>query len=514
MIPRRLSASLCAAGLLAIAGHAVADDVTYTFDELAVGTIVTTNYYGVTFSAQPQSCSGSPTIYMRIANPTGGTASGTRCLMIDTGCPDFSSDWLRMVFDTAQSDVKFYIGDYAGTYQVRAYSTTSGSSGLISTQNITLDGTGFVGVHRLVTVHDSGDSIRRVEVQMPVGLFESIDDLTFNPDPTPPEAVITSPTEWSCVCGSYTVTGTARDPDGPYLNRTLYYSAEPGGPWTTISTSSTEVSSGTLGTWNTAALSEGTYFLRLVSTNATGAQVSTVMPCWVSRNFDTVDFALPTIVGGTAIPDGTVYDNWCGTESYTVDYQPFGGMSWTNIATVADNRINQNLAVWNTTGLVDGRYIVRVIGTNPCGHTKSQTAQVIVDNTPPTALITTPAPCTYTNAAGVPVNGTVNDANLLGWTLYYTGGDITHWVPIATSTGPVSNGLLGTWNTAGLRKCAYTLRLVAHDQAVRDGNGAAHNVAEYTVSVDLGCHADYNRSALVSVQDVFDFLTDFFGTCP
>lgn len=510
---RTLACGCAVAAACAGSPRAIADPVTYTFDELALNTVVTNQYYGVTFSAQPQSCSGSPTIYMRIKNPTGGTASGTRCLMIDTGCPDFSSDWLRMVFDLPQTDVQFYIGDYAGVYTIRAYSTTSGSAGLLSNQSITLDGTGYVGVHRLVTIHDGGGTIRRVEVQMPIGLFESIDDLTFDPDPTPPEAIITSPTEWQCVCGVFSVTGTAQDPDGPFLNRLLQYSAEPGGPWTTISTSSTEVASGILGSWNTTALAEGTYFLRLTSTNATEARTSTVMPCWVSRNFDTVDFSLPSIVAGSAIPDGTVFDNWCGTQSYTVDYQPFGGMSWTTIETVAGGKVNQNLTAWNTVGLADGRYILRVTGSNSCMQSKNQTAQVIVDNTPPIAVITSPAPCVYAYAATVPIYGTATDANMGSWSLMYSGGDTHGWATIASGTGSVVNGLLGNWNTTGLRRCAYVLRLVVTDTAVRDGNGTLHNTAEYSVAVDLACPADFDRNGAWNPQDIFEYLNAWFAGC-
>ncbi|UCF34169.1 MAG: hypothetical protein JSV78_02460, partial [Phycisphaerales bacterium] len=51
------------------------------FEDLPLGTAVTTQYAGVTFSVEPQSCGGEPTLYMRIANaPPGGTSSGTKVL--------------------------------------------------------------------------------------------------------------------------------------------------------------------------------------------------------------------------------------------------------------------------------------------------------------------------------------------------------------------------------------------------------------------------------------------------
>jgi hypothetical protein len=47
------------------------------FEDLAIGTAVTSQYPGVAFSVQwllpGQSCSGSPPLYMRIQNPAFGT---------------------------------------------------------------------------------------------------------------------------------------------------------------------------------------------------------------------------------------------------------------------------------------------------------------------------------------------------------------------------------------------------------------------------------------------------------
>ncbi|MBN2506276.1 MAG: hypothetical protein JXQ71_06240 [Verrucomicrobia bacterium] len=105
---------------------------TIDFEDQAVGSVVTTDYPGVTFSVLPQTCGGSPILYMRIANPAGnGTSSGTRCLRIPTGCPDFSDDYLRMVFAAPQSKVTFTLGDYTGTYHIRYYTNTTGSTGKI-----------------------------------------------------------------------------------------------------------------------------------------------------------------------------------------------------------------------------------------------------------------------------------------------------------------------------------------------------------------------------------------------
>ena len=108
-----------------------ADCPTINFDNLAANTAVSNQYSGVVFSVLPQTCGGIPTLYMRIYVPPNGTSSGSRCLKIDGGCPDFSADYLRMVFDLPQSEVSFTLGDWATTYTVRYYTNTSGSGLLI-----------------------------------------------------------------------------------------------------------------------------------------------------------------------------------------------------------------------------------------------------------------------------------------------------------------------------------------------------------------------------------------------
>jgi hypothetical protein len=514
--------ALLASALVGSASVARAGDVTYSFDNLTVGTAVTDQYLGVTFSVLPQSCLPGQSLYVRIQNPEGGTSSGSRALKIDQGCPDFSPDYIRMVFDNMQSRVSFTLGDYAATYSVRTYSVASGGAP-ISTQTIIISGAGAVGVHRVVTVTSATTSIKRIEIETPIGVWEAIDDLTFDVDSTPPIAAITNPSASECVCGSITVTGTANDPDGTYLRDTLQYRPSTSSTWTTIGTASHAVTNGSLYAWNTAALPEGLYFLRLTVENSAGGVTTAETVAWVSQNFDTVTFSVPSIVGGSVCPDGTAFDNWCGTSSYAVEYSVSGSGTWHPVVagtpTYPGSKINEQLATWNTLSplMADGSYLLRVRGTNPCADTKTLVSDVIiVDNTDPIAVITTPLACI---AAGYPssiqVRGSVADAHLASWSLWYTGGDATGWVQITPPTATqVIDGLLGTWNTAGLRPCAYTLKLVATDQATVNCNSAIANTTEYTRSIDLACWADYDRSGVLAVQDIFDFLNGWFAGCP
>ncbi len=89
-------------------------------------------------------------------------------------------------------------------------------------------------------------------------------------DGTPPVGTISSPGVFADVCGSGSglvpITGSANDPQG-FVSYTVDYATNPNGPWTVINTSSTPVTNNTLGVWNTTALNQGHYFIRLTSIN-------------------------------------------------------------------------------------------------------------------------------------------------------------------------------------------------------------------------------------------------------
>jgi len=162
--------------------------------------------------------------------------------------------------------------------------------------------------------------------------------------------------------------------------------------------------------------------------------------------------------------------------------------------------------------VADGSYRVRVVGTDHCGNTKTVTRDLIIDNTVPISLITAPAACGNVGNGIVQISGRASDLHLAAWTLQYTGGDAHNWVTIATGNSSIS-GLLANWNTAGLRPCAYTLRLVAADSSGISCSGNT-NQAEHHMSVNVGCPGDFNRSGSVSVQDIFDYLIAYFAGCP
>ncbi|HVM47563.1 MAG TPA: thrombospondin type 3 repeat-containing protein [Candidatus Acidoferrum sp.] len=486
---RLLSTVTLLLGLCLSCGTAARAGCPIDFEDLPLGTAVTNQYLGVTFSVLPQTCSGSPALYMRIANSSGGTSSGTKCLKIDTGCPDFSDDYLRMVFANPQTSVSFVLGDDGVPYTIRYYNTTS-SGGLIGSFIVNTSS----GVHTLVTV--TGVNILRIEVQSVTGgYYEAIDDLTFDADLTPPIAEITSPAYQACDCNdNVNVYGRSCEDNGVFDHDTLYYMPVGGSTWTFVGSYSTPACSpnSLLYTWNSTGLPEGLYYLKLTTYNKCGLSSEAVTVVSVDRTISAAmrQPATPMIVGGTNCIDGSVSDGCFAY--YTVErsvpntstYVPVDGAHPQYSIPV----INDPLATWNTTTNSDGEYKVRLTAFDLCGHGSTpQEVKVTVDNTPPVANISSPVQCSKMNGL-VPVFGTASDANLQSWVLQYSSANSHSWVTITSGSSSVVNGLLANWDTTGLPQCAYTLRLVATDQSrvnLDCSGSSGANQSEYLLDLDV-----------------------------
>lgn len=82
------------------------------------------------------------------------------------------------------------------------------------------------------------------------------------------------------------------------------------------------------------------------------------------------------------------------------------------IRSVRVNSFDGTMAVWNTSALPDGNYTLKLTVNNSWGETLSTTRSVIVENTPPTGTITTPADGANTGK-NIHIEGTAGD-NLSG----------------------------------------------------------------------------------------------------
>lgn len=348
---------------------------------------------------------------------------------------------------------------------------------------------------------------------------ESVVVPTYKPvtDDTPPEVAITSPGPLDCVCNPTTITGTVNDPEG-LASWAVEYAAGGGGAWVTINSGTTPVINGTLAVWDTTPLSQGYYLLRVSAENIVGLTSSTTIVVWVDKVFSSFEVRFPDpgdVIGGNTCVDGTIWDHCF--DSYTVEYAP---PPYTNYNPVDPGNpvyystvINDPFAHWDTTTVADGPYRLHVQAQDTCDNSDMARHDVIVDNTPPTAEITSPEECGYLTGT-ITVIGTANDANLASWSLQYTGGDASGWVTIASGSSPVINNVLGYWNTSDLRLCAYTLRLVVRDSAVLDCNHALHHWTEYHTSVIIGCEGDIDMNGVIDLSDLAALLANYGQTCP
>jgi hypothetical protein len=365
--------------------------------------------------------------------------------------------------------------------------------------------------------------MRRIEIEDSIGEFEIIDDLTFDSDATPPTANIVAPAFLGCACGTVTVTGVACDSDGDYGFDRLQYrkvNAEPADPWVQVGMFFSPVcAEGTLYTWNTVPVAEGWYTLLLTVENANGLQSQDTTIVLVDKHFETVDVRSPSdgaILGGTVCIDGTVVDHCF--DHYRVDYRAGGAGAFIPVDALTPEYntqvVTDQLATWNTSALADGAYELRVQGEDSCGNLLDVFVDVTIDNTAPAADITSPLQCAFIGG-NVDINGMATDAHFDRYELQYIGGAATDWTDIIPDVAaPVAGGLLGTWNTAGLDPCAYTIRLIVHEDTVVDCCGGSRSSVVYR-TVDLASCCDVNRDGLANGLDV-GALTDCLlgGICP
>ncbi|UCD76844.1 MAG: hypothetical protein JSV91_07925 [Phycisphaerales bacterium] len=360
------------------------------FENYATGTTITTQYDGVTFSAEPGSCDPYWTVYPIIIQPADGTSSPYKALGIQTGCPDFSPDYLQMVFDDPQRYVTFTLGEgyISGvTLQVRAYDTS----------NTQIWGKTYIsgaGVFMLVEVGepDWPAQIKTIKVESPIQLYEAIDDLSFNYDDTAPDARIDSPVWADCLCEpSVTVTGIACDYNGEYDRDWLEYrsvNADPEDPWVFIGeyVGYPVCDPGTLYNWDLTDVPHGWHHLRLSVKNACGLVTTATRTVYVDQDFGALEITSPAEdeeICGTVKIVGTVNDG-CGKcfDYYTVDYKYAGYYYPVDPAnpTYSNIIINGNLATWDTTDVPDGTYPIRVRGFDDCDNVETKYVNVVIDN--------------------------------------------------------------------------------------------------------------------------------------
>lgn len=329
-------------------------------------------------------------------------------------------------------------------------------------------------------------------------------------------AVINAPAAFACGCSPITFVGTANGPGG-ITSYTLERATTSAGPWIVISSGNTAVENAALGVWDTTAVSEGYYLVRLTAVGFGGDSATGVSSVLVDRQSPVASYsniAPGIILGGTVPINGTASDR-CFF-SYSLQASAEGKGTFSPIdpgnATYSNPVTNSLLGTWNTATTADRFYDLRLRVFDSCGNQSTSTFTVGVDNTPPTAAITAPSPAF--DVCGVTVvSGLANDLNIASWKLEYTGAAASTWTTLASGTANI-NGTLAVWDTTGLQRGAYTLRLTVVDRAtdLRDGFLEGHTTTVLR-SVRLGRAGDINNDGLVNNADLSVMLANFGGNC-
>ena len=222
-----------------------------------------------------------------------------------------------------------------------------------------------------------------------------------------------------------------------------------GGAWTAIGSDATSPYSVS---FDTTLVADGLYDFRTVATDAAGnAEASPTVVA--SRRIDNTppsgSMLAPAdasrVKGSVALTASTV-DSGSGVAGFSFELAPVPG-AFASVATP-----------WDTTGVIDGDYRLRVVVTDNAGNTtNSSVVTTTVDNTPPSVIFSSPAGGSVVSGT-VALDATASDsfpANPAVGFAYKLHSD----PPSAYTSTPAS------WNTAAIDDGLYDLRATASDAA-------------------------------------------------
>ncbi|KAF0134214.1 MAG: fibronectin I domain-containing protein, partial [Candidatus Saganbacteria bacterium] len=287
-------------------------------------------------------------------------------------------------------------------------------------------------------------------------------------DNTQPVIAIASPTRESVNTGSMDINGEISDTNLASYSIKYSYGIEPIQFWQ-LSTGTTS-QNGNLFVWPTANVKDGYYTLRFETEDKAGNKSSRDLPIIIDNSPAIAEIQEPAdnqivrgivdIKGIACDADFTTY-NFKGYEiSVGTGLVP---VQWTTIESLVVPKINETLCNWNTTGLSDGVYTLKLRSQDISGITE-KTKAVIVDNTLPTASITSPTQ--GQTASGIAsIVGTASDANIFEYKVYCKPTVSSTWTEIGSGNFSLANLTLATWNSILVGDGSYSIKLWVKDKA-------------------------------------------------
>jgi phage replication-related protein YjqB (UPF0714/DUF867 family) len=285
-----------------------------------------------------------------------------------------------------------------------------------------------------------------------------------NPDLTAPSVSVTSPSAGAALSGTVTLAAGATDNVGVASVRFLVNGAQVGAIDTTSPYSAA---------WNTTAVSNGTYTIAAVATDAAGNSTTSAA---ISVTVGNADTTAPTVAitapGGGAVLTGPTTISASASDNVGVASVRF----LVNGAQVGATDTTSPYAVsWNTTAVANGSYTITAVATDAAGNTKTSAPIGVTvnnaDTTAPSVAITTPAAgAVLSGTTGVSVAASDN-VGVVSVRILVNGGQL----------GPVLTGSPYTvlWDTTGVSNGSYSISAVATDAA---GNSKTSALVSITIN--------------------------------
>ncbi len=305
-------------------------------------------------------------------------------------------------------------------------------------------------------------------------------------DNTNPTGSLTAPADGAELSGTVAVSSDSADSGSGVASAEFQRRPAGGGAWTTIATDANAPYSVD---WDTTALGDGDYDLRVVTTDDAGNTfTSATRTVLVDNTAPTVSLTAPTGFVNGAAPDPF-------TATATT---PDGDVDQVELFRCSDASANCGAGSWVSLGVdsnapysaswpidADGNRALRAVATDGSGNTGSDVVNVTIDRTNPTGALTAPA-------NGALVTGTLaveSDSADAGsgvdsaeFQRRPAGGGA--WTTIDTdANAPYSV----SWNTSALADGDYDLRVITTDDA-----GNSFTSATRTVTVDNSAPAAPN----------------------
>ena len=324
-------------------------------------------------------------------------------------------------------------------------------------------------------------------------------NVTVEVDNTPPRAIIQNPVPDAEISGTTEVEIELTDPHLASYRLEYTRSASTVGdglpvpPWQIINSRqifSPQSSTITLQiNWDTSTV-DGAVQLRATVTDAAGNIGGTVNIPLILKN----ESAKPIVairqpsgtqpIGGAVSIIGTVDVGTAPNaliENFTLDFRPVDDPTgWITIQTGRFSIPNAVIARWETEGIADGVYLLRLTAIDNNDYKSTFEIQTTLDNTPPEAVISAPQNGAVLKNENIVVSGTATDTHFSHYELQFVGnglpvpytpslqfdGLVTENEPIKLKivrNEPIVKGQLG--NQATLPGGEYTFQLTVFDQA-------------------------------------------------